>query len=135
MKKLYFLIVLFFSILSVLPVQAGFLSQNVTGQLTNNTGLVQREAGYDSSATIGTIVGAAIKGFLGLLGIIFVILIIIAGYNWMSAAGDEEKITKAKDTLRAAVIGIIIVVAAYAITYFVFSNLPGAGGANPPVNQ
>ncbi|MDO8668002.1 MAG: hypothetical protein Q7K35_02785 [bacterium] len=68
---------------------------------------------------IGTVVGAA----LGLIGVIFLLLMIYAGYNWMTAQGEEEKVTKAKDTIIRAVIGIIIVVGAYAIWAFVFSKL------------
>ncbi len=72
----------------------------------------------------------AISTFLGLLGIIFLVLIIYAGYNWMTAGGDEEKVTIAKNTLTRAVIGLIIIVAAYSITYFVFTNLPGGGSGS-----
>jgi len=58
-----------------------------------------------------------------LLGIIFIILMIYAGYNWMTAQGEEEKVTKAKTTIQRAIIGLIIVVSAYAITAFVFKSL------------
>ncbi len=125
-----FLIIGFFSAFTVEA--AGLLQQNVAGEITNNTGMIQREAGYSSNVTIGVVVGTIIKAFLGLLGLIFVILMIIAGFNWMTAGGDEDKINKAKDTIRAAVIGLIIVVAAYAITYFVFANLPGSGSGGTP---
>lgn len=77
------------------------------------------------------IIQAVISAFLGLLGIIFLVLIIYAGFNWMTAQGDEEKVTVAKNTLTRAVIGLVIIVAAYAITYFVFSNLPAGGGGGP----
>lgn len=107
--------------------QGGFLDSNAVGKINNNIGVVQRQAGYDPNMSLGEVVAVAIRGFLGLLGVIFVILIIIAGYNWMTAGGDEEKIKKAGATIRSAIIGLIIVVAAYAITYFVFSNLPGSG--------
>jgi len=53
-------------------------------------------------------------------------LAIYAGYNWMTAQGEEEKVTKAKDTLTAAIIGLVIVIAAYAISYYVISALGGA---------
>jgi len=66
--------------------------------------------------TLGKIVNAA----LTMLGIIFVILIILAGFNWMTAAGDEAKVTKAKETIRHAIIGFIIVASAYAIYNYVF---------------
>lgn len=74
------------------------------------------------------IIQVAISAFLGLLGIIFLVLIIYSGFNWMTARGDEEKVTLAKETLTRAVIGLIIIIAAYSITYFVFTNLPGGGG-------
>lgn len=80
----------------------------------------------DSSMT--GIISTVVKAFLGLLGIIFLVLIIYAGFEWMTAQGDEEKVTKAKDTLSRAVIGLIIITAAYSITYFVFTNLPGGDG-------
>jgi magnesium-transporting ATPase (P-type) len=68
------------------------------------------------------IVGTVVNAFLGLLGVIFIILIISAGYNWMTAAGNEEKVTKAKDTMTRAIIGLIIVVGAFAIWYFIDYN-------------
>lgn len=133
MKKLLYTLSSLFIILTAHQVHgAGLLQQNIAGEITNNTGIVQTEAGYSESVTVGTVVGTIIKAFLGLLGIIFVILMIIAGFNWMTAGGDEDKINKAKDTIRATVIGLIIVVAAYAITYFVFANLPNGGGGSPP---
>ena len=52
-------------------------------------------------------------------------MIIYAGFEWMTAQGDEKKVDKAKDTLTRAVIGLIIIIAAYSITYFVFTSLPG----------
>ena len=82
-------------------------------------------AGFDTSNTmdITNIVGNFITGFLALLGIIFIVLIILAGYNWMTAAGDEEKVNKAKDTLTRAIIGLVITVGAYAISQFVMDRL------------
>lgn len=85
-------------------------------------------AGFSANATIGSSVAIIIKAFLGLLGIIFVFLMVYAGYHWMTAAGDEQKVTKAKDTLRTAIIGLIIIVAAYSITYFVLKALGSSAG-------
>jgi len=85
-------------------------------------------APYDETFTIGAAVATVIKAFLGLLGITFIFLMVLAGYHWMTAAGDEQKITKAKDTIRTAIIGLVIIVAAYSITYFVFKALGSATG-------
>lgn len=106
--------------------QAAFLNSNTVQQMNNNTGIVQQGAGYDDT-TLSESVGMIIKVFLGVLGVIFIILLIVAGFNWMTAAGDEEKIKKAMATIRMAIIGLVIIVSAYSITYFVFSNLPGGG--------
>ena len=108
--------------------KAALLSDNTLKSLNDNTTLVQEGAGYDANTTVGSVVAMVIKAFLALLGVIFVILLIVAGFNWMTAAGDEEKINKAKDTIKAAVIGLIIIAASYSITYFIFENLPGSGG-------
>lgn len=93
------------------------------------------KAGYQFY-TVGDMAAIVIKAFLSLLGIIFVSYIIYAGYKWMSASGDEEKVRAAKDTLQRAIIGLIIIIAAYVITYFVFTNLPGGpggGGGSEPL--
>ena len=70
------------------------------------------------------IVADVIKVFLGLLGIIFVIIIVLAGYNWMTAGGNEDKVEKAKNLISRSIIGVLIIVAAYAITYWIFARLP-----------
>ncbi|MBP6884791.1 MAG: hypothetical protein KBC17_03115 [Candidatus Pacebacteria bacterium] len=67
-----------------------------------------------------------IKVILGLLGIIALSLIIYAGFLWMTAAGNEDNITKAKGIISASVIGLVIILSAYSITTFVFENLVGA---------
>jgi hypothetical protein len=109
------------------------ITSDTADDISNQAGAFQIFSGYELDTSVGSVMALVIKGFLSLLGIIFIVLIIVGGYNWMTAAGDEEKIKKAKDTLRRAIIGLIIVVSAYAITYFVFSNLEGvSGGATGP---
>jgi hypothetical protein len=67
----------------------------------------------------GTIVGS----LLALLGIVFMILIIYGGFRWMFARGNEQDVTKAKDIITQAIVGLIIVFSAYAIAQFVGSIL------------
>lgn len=73
--------------------------------------------------SLSKIVGIIIQAFLGILGVLFLIYVIYAGYGWMTAQGDEEKVTKAKDTLTRAIIGLIITIGAYAISVWVFNKL------------
>ncbi len=56
---------------------------------------------------------------LGLLALIAVIMVIIGGFTWLTAGGNEEKVDKAKKIISAAVIGLIIVLLAWAVVIFV----------------
>ena len=89
-----------------------------------------------SRVTVGSMAETVIKMALGLLAVIFLVLMVYAGYLWMMARGNEDDVKKAKDIIIAAIIGLIIIVAAYSITYFVFNSLnnaTGGGGGNAPV--
>lgn len=72
------------------------------------------------------IIGNLINVFITLFGIFFMILMIYGGYMWMNARGNQEGVEKAKEILRSAIIGFIIVMLAYAISYFVTFALQGA---------
>ena len=64
-----------------------------------------------------------VKFLLTFLGLIAVIIILYGGFQWMTAAGNEEKITSARGTLTAGLIGLVIILAAYAITAFVITTI------------
>jgi cytochrome bd-type quinol oxidase subunit 2 len=72
------------------------------------------------------IVARIIKIFLGLLGIIFVILILVAGFKYMTAGGNEEKVKQSVAQIRNAIIGLFIIIAAYSITIFITNSLSEA---------
>lgn len=85
---------------------------------------------YDPSKSLGlastdlvTTVVNIIQWILGLLGLVAVIMIIIGGFRWMTAGGNEEKVETAKKILTAAVIGLIIVLLAWAIVIFATGTL------------
>ena len=61
-----------------------------------------------------------IRYALGLLGFVFLLLTIYAGFLWMTAGGEEGNIEKAKGILTASTIGLAIILLSYAITVFVF---------------
>ncbi len=60
-----------------------------------------------------------IQWVLGILALVAVLMIIVGGFQWMTAAGNEERVEKAKKVISAAVIGLIIVLLAWAIVIFV----------------
>ena len=85
---------------------------------------VAEQAGYDATARkVEPIISTVIRTALSLVGVIFLVLMIYAGYLWMTASGNEEQVTKAKSLITASIIGLIIVVSAYAISYFVIETL------------
>lgn len=97
---------------SSLPVRAD--DSLVNGQVSlKEVGITYGNA---TPVDIRTIVSRVILVALGFLGVIFIVLAVYAGFLYMTAAGNEEKTTKALDMLRNAVIGLIIVLMAWAIT-------------------
>lgn len=78
---------------------------------------------------IAVSIGGVIKGLLSLVGTIFLLLTVYAGILWMTAQGDESKVEKSKSIIRASVIGLVITLSAYAITFFVTTKLTGVGGS------
>ncbi|MEA3463468.1 MAG: hypothetical protein U9R14_00045 [Patescibacteria group bacterium] len=81
-------------------------------------------AGYELEADMAeSIISTIIQAVLSFLGVIFLVLMIYGGYLWMTALGNEEQLTKAKNVIIAAVTGLVIVVSAYAISWFVVDKL------------
>ncbi len=78
--------------------------------------------------TVNQLVGGVVGAVLGLLGIIFLILIIYSGMLWMTAQGETKQVTKARDILVESVIGLIIVLSAYAISAYVGGLIGTATG-------
>lgn len=72
----------------------------------------------DYTTYISDKTGQIIGVVLSFVGVIFFGLMIYAGIMWMTSGGNEQTVTKAKDLIINAIIGIIIVLAAYAITSF-----------------
>ena len=70
---------------------------------------------------IQTMIVTVINTILGLLGIIFLVIIIYAGFLWMTAGGNDDQVGKAKKLIINSIIGIVIIVGAYAISYFVLN--------------
>jgi len=89
---------------------------------------VAEKAGYqkETGTSIGAIAGQVIGVFISILGVIFIVLIVFAGYEYMMARGEEEKVKKSLATIRQAIVGLIITISAYAIWAFVFKYFVGA---------
>jgi len=76
----------------------------------------------DLRVTIAKIINAA----LSLLGIVAVVVTLIGGFFWMTAGGNDEQIEKAKGWIFSGIIGLAIILSAFAIAQFVISKLGSA---------
>jgi len=79
--------------------------------------------GVATSKSLPQIIGLIIRSALAFLGVVFLIIIIIAGIRWMWSGGDEETVNKARSSIKNAAIGAVVTLGAYAITYYVLSAL------------
>lgn len=95
------------------------------------------KAGYGSATetTLAETAGIAIKAALSFVGVIFLVLMVYAGYLWFTSRGEEEPIKKAQKIIMASVIGLVIVAGAYGITSLIVPRIlektTGEGGGAP----
>jgi hypothetical protein len=94
----------------------------VTSNANVNSALRAEEIGIGegkASGFLATQTGNIIGAVLSFLGVIFLLLTIGGGIMWMTAGGNTEQVGKAKKLITSAVIGLVIVFAAYALTSFI----------------
>ncbi len=84
-----------------------------TGELPNPLG----------TTDVPTLIGRIIKGALGVVGSLALLMFIYGGLTWMTSGGNEEKIKKGKGILIWAIFGIVIIFTSYSILNMVFTIL------------
>jgi hypothetical protein len=86
---------------------------------------------YGTATGLGTqdikeTITSVVNVLMGFLGIIAVIVILLGGFKWMTAMGNEEKVGEAKKLIVAGIIGLVIILAAYAIATYVINTISTA---------
>ncbi len=84
---------------------------------------VKTAVGADGGKELPELIGNMINVVLSVLGIFFVVMVVYAGFLYMSAGGEEKNVEKAKKLLTQSVIGIVIILLAYSISAFVIGSL------------
>jgi len=126
---------LLFQLAAIMPIRP-VLAENPL-DLQNQQGFQQDipqafgEAGQPADPRI--IASNIIKIVLGFLGVIFLGLLVYAGFKYMTAAGNEDSVADAKKIIIQAVIGLVIVISAYSLTVFISNHLLNAVGQ--PLNR
>lgn len=115
--------------LSMLPVLAtplmasAALSGTPLSDASDDVTAIGSAAGLSGASSLPEIIGSVIQVLLGVLGIVFVVLVVYAGFLYLTSAGEDKGVAKAKKLLTQAVIGLVIIVSAYAISGYVIGAL------------
>lgn len=75
-----------------------------------------------SQTDVPTFVGIGMSVIFSILSVTFLVLAVYGGILWITSRGNEEQVKKARGTIVSAVIGLVVTVAAWAITNLVVSN-------------
>ncbi|HNV96876.1 MAG TPA: hypothetical protein PKL13_00985 [bacterium] len=97
--------------------------------IQHNIGYIPGGTGLGNDTDVEATAERIINIVLGFLGFIALVIIIIAGFKWMTSGGNEEKIGAAKKMIGAGIVGLIIILFSYVITAFIFSAMSDATGA------
>jgi hypothetical protein len=123
MKKIIFtLLTLFLLNVPLLQIFAyeGDMKESGTGKvvpLKNPLG--------DKINTPQAFIGQIIKGLLGVVGSVALIMFVYGGFTWLTSAGDKNKITKGRDTMLWATLGLTIIFSSYTLVRFVLEKVTG----------
>ena len=131
-KNLKFKILLITLVVSFIFVsQVESAAAGIGATITNNLKNLGEKSGLapdSGTKTTYAIMGSYINGLLALMGLLFLVLMIYGGFTWMTAAGNEDKVKKAKGIVKGAAIGIALILLALVITNFILSAIATAVG-------
>ena len=114
--KLVTLSLLFAISMSAIALPVFAASPNLGIEYANNLGLTGNNADpRDAAVTV-------VRYLMTFLAIIAVIIILLGGFRWMTAGGNEDRIASAKKTIIAGAIGLVVILAAFAIVQFVINT-------------
>ena len=118
-------ILCFFIVISLfLSLFIPLLARAQDGKITLDDELDSFRTGADlGDAELGLVIGKVVKGALSILGLVALVIFIIAGFQWMTSGGNKEKIQSAQKSMGAAIVGLIVVIGAYAAVDFIVDAL------------
>ena len=114
MKK-FFLVILFFTAFICLPVFA----ENPQATVRLDNPLTQN---FDNPAVL---IGFIIKAILGIVGGVALVMMVYGGFQWLTAAGNEEKIKNGTQTMLWSAIGLVLVFSSYVLAQTVINAISG----------
>jgi hypothetical protein len=131
---LTFLLALGFLFLAneVLAYEVGPGAQGTYQNSINNMATFANDADLNQgNANLEEKIISYISIILSFIGLIFLVLIIIAGVKWMTSGGNDNVVNKAKATLKSSIIGLLIVLGAWVISNGIIQIIVNGNGASP----
>jgi hypothetical protein len=107
----------------MLPISAVLAANDPYQEAQTKVSGIGETAGIAGQEDLTVIIGNIINVVLGFLGILLLVYFLYAGFLWMTSDGKGTGVQRAKDMMKNAVIGLVIIVAAYAISNFVLSQI------------
>ncbi|MBP9869690.1 hypothetical protein KBC59_04000 [Patescibacteria group bacterium] len=104
---------------SSMPAFAAGVTSQIKGGLDKAAG----PSFAGTTTDLPTIIGAVVNILLTLVGVLLLAYLLYGGFMWMTAAGDEGKVKKARSLISNAIIGLVIIVSSFAIASFVLDRL------------
>lgn len=92
---------------------------------TNADGTVSlcNPLGAATGTSIPSLLGTIINSVLGIIGSLALVMFIYGGATWMLSGGNQERVTKGKQIIIWAALGIVIIFTAYALVKFVLTTI------------
>lgn len=123
-KKTFTKLIISFAILtflSPLVLQADFLNKDKREEYDTNINATTIDTGISTERSLDDLIGSVIRVILASLGSIFLVLMVLAGNEWMRAAGNQDKIRSSQKKIASLLIGLVLVLSAYALSYWISS--------------
>lgn len=76
-----------------------------------------------ANTTVPVLIGKGIDAVLGVVGSLALIMFIYGGITWMTAAGNEQSVTKGRNILMWSALGLVVIFSSYALVKFVISAI------------
>jgi hypothetical protein len=133
MKKLIMIIVLALGLFSPVLIPAAAYAEDCPGGSRGEVleGIGESGSGCKEDTQIGTTINAVVSIISIIAGIVAVIMIILAGFKYITSAGDTGKVSSAKTSLIYALVGVAIVALAQFLVHFVITNTANPAPAKP----
>lgn len=109
------LIISGFLFTSVVSAQGSVLTDTKKNEYNDKLNTFSQGANYDQNTSLENTIATTLKIVLSTLGTIFIVMMFVAGNDWMQAAGNEEKVKKAKARIQSLIVGLVIILLAYAL--------------------